>query len=456
MLYKSSYPQKWREYQSNLQRIAKRKRFLRKLPFLSALSAGTVAILILLIFTGSWLSSYLSQLTPSSAPPPQNHLRTRPQNHLNAQPEKISRENLGLLLNDLAKPSSSLTDQFVVEKDGGRYTVTTTIIPKLQEYIIRLLRRSKTLQSAVVVMNSYDGRVIAMASYNADGNGDNLCLKADFPAASLFKIVSAAAALEAAGFTPDKEVTFQGSKHTLYKYQLKQSKGRATAKTNFRKAFASSNNSVFGKLGIYYLGQTVLTEYADKFFFNKPIPFDFPVAVSSIEIPADDFGLAEIASGFNKRTLISPLHATLLAAAVANNGEIPAPWLIDTIRDQMDKVIYNAQHNVLNSSIHRKTAEDLKILMQDAVKYGTSRKAIGRLHRKKIFKNVELGAKTGTINDKMDLFKYDWLTIYALPAEGTDGICVGVLGVHGKILGTRSTELARAIIDYYFSSKFSR
>jgi peptidoglycan glycosyltransferase len=62
----------------------------------------------------------------------------------------------------------------------------------------------------------------------------------------------------------------------------------------------------------------------------------------------------------------------------------------------------------------------------------------------------ELGAKTGTINDASDRFKYDWITTFALAPDGKSGIAVAVLGVHGKILGTRSTELARAIIDYYF------
>jgi cell division protein FtsI/penicillin-binding protein 2 len=302
-------------------------------------------------------------------------------------------------------------------------------------------------------MNAYNGRIQAMASHNADGNSENLCLKAEFPAASLFKIVTAAAALETAGFTPTKEVTFQGSKHTLYKYQLKPSKQRFTAKTNFSKAFASSNNSVFGKLGIYDLGQAVLTEYAGKCLFNGPIPFDLPVAESIIDVPTDEFGLAEVASGFNKRTLISPLHATLLAAMVANNGEIPTPWLIDIIRDGSDNVIYSGQQSVLKSSIRGQTARDLKILMQEAVRNGTSRKALWRLRQKKIFKDFKLGAKTGTINDETDQFKYDWLTIYALAPDGGTGISVAVLGVHDKVLGTRSTEMARAIIDFYFSSK---
>jgi len=65
---------------------------------------------------------------------------------------------------------------------------------------------------------------------------------------------------------------------------------------------------------------------------------------------------------------------------------------------------------------------------------------------------VELGAKTGTINDKTDQFKYDWLTAYVLPPNGAKGICIAVLGVHGKKLGIRANKLGRNIINHYFSS----
>ncbi len=97
-----------------------------------------------------------------------------------------------------------------------------------------------------------------------------------------------------------------------------------------------------------------------------------------------------------------------------------------------------------------KAAEDLAFLMQYAARSGTSRSVFRKVRRKKLFKAFEIGAKTGTINDKLDRFKYDWITAIVLAPDGNKRIAIGVLGVHGKILGTRSTELARAIIDYYF------
>ena len=445
MRYKYRYPAEWRKYQAGLQKDSKRKYYRKKLPFLLAIAGGLLTFLVIFLLTGFRISSHWSgtdqnpSLMEKGLEPP----------HL-----KLSRKDLPIFLTDMAGDPLVLTDQVVHKNEGGRYTIRTTINVKLQNYITQLQNRSRTFQSAVVVLSPSDGRVIAMAGHDSNGNKGNLNLKAEYPAASLFKIVSAAAALETAGFTPDKVLYFRGRRHTLYKSQLKPTKGRYKTKTTFRKAFALSNNSIFGKMGIYDLGQNVLTGYAEKFLFNKPIAFDLPLETSTIQVPTDEFGLAEIASGFNKKTLISPLHATLLAAVAANGGEMPTPWLVETIQDDMGKIVYNAIPGVLNTPVNSKTAADLMALMQDGVRYGTSRKAFRKLRRKRLFKKFQLGAKTGTINDEADQYKYDWLAAYALAPDGSKGICVGILGVHGKILGTRSTELGRAIINYYFSSKF--
>ena len=444
MRYNVKYPAKWRKYQAELHKSTKRKHYQKKLPIQLTIAVGLLTILVIVLLAGFRISNHWSRVDQKSSPPEKD---------INTTQLKLTRNDLAVYLTNITGGPLTLTDQIVHKNEGGRYTIRTTINAKLQNYITRLQNRSRTLQSAVVVLSPYDGRVIAMAGYDANGSKGDLSLKADYPAASLFKIVSAAAALESAGFTPDKTLHFRGRRHTLYKNQLKTSKGRWSTKTTFRKAFALSNNSVFGKMGINDLGQDLLAVYAEKFLFNKPISFDLPLERSTIQVPTDDFGLAEIASGFNKKTLISPLHATLLAAVAVNRGEMPIPWLVETIQDDTGNIVYNADPGVLNSAVSSQTASNLKALMQDAVRYGTSRKAFRRLRRKKLFKKFELGAKTGTINDKMDRFKYDWLTAYAVSPDGTRGICIGILGVHGKILGTRSTELGRAIINYYFYSK---
>ena len=443
MIYKRDETAKWRQYQTRYKHRERINLLKKRLPFLLSIFAGIIGLFFLIFFFSSWFSVNQSS---------KNRTAMIPKKKQDIHAEQSYKTNLAPFLSDAIVEPSRLTGEWGVEKNGSRLTIKTTIDAKLQKYIISLLRRPRTIQSAVVVLNPYDGRILAMASYDKNGNTANLCLNADYPAASLFKIVSAAAAFETAGYWPDKGISYAGRRHTLYKYQLEHPTKRYTRQTKFRKAFANSNNSVFGKLGIYDLGQDVLIEYADRFFFNQDIPFDYPTAASTIEVPDYEFGLAEIASGFNKQTLISPLHAALLSAVVVNNGEMVTPWLVDRILYRTGEIFYQGYCRTQPPPISSNTAAELRVLMNDAVVSGTSRGAFRRLRRKRHLKNLILGAKTGTINDASDRFKYDWITAYAVDPDSTDAICISVLGVHGEILGVRSTEFARAIIDFYFSS----
>ena len=70
---------------------------------------------------------------------------------------------------------------------------------------------------------------------------------------------------------------------------------------------------------------------AHAFGFGEVIPFDAPVEASQVEIPSDDrLEFARSAAGFWHSTL-SPLHGALVAATVANHGEMPSPRIIDRV-----------------------------------------------------------------------------------------------------------------------------
>lgn len=435
----------WRKYQKRLQVKNKIKYLLRRLPRLGLYGIGTFLVLISILYGGSWIFANLEGET---------HKQVKPEKNVSQNDDRLSKNDLSVLLRQLNLSQPPQAGTYSLAQGGMKFIIETSIEPKLQDYITKLLSHSKTDRAAVVVLKPDTGRILAMAQYEKKHNGDSeiLSLKADFPAASLFKIISAVAAIEAKGFTPNQTLAFRGKRHTLYKSQLKKANGRYTIKTDFKKAFSKSINPVFGKIGIYDLGKEVMAEYANKFLFNRPIPFDLPLEVSSIQIPDDDFGLAEIASGFNKKTVISPLHAALITAAVANNGDIMAPWLVAKVKDHRGRTLYRATPLKLASPLKPNTAEYMKVLMRETVVSGTSRKAFRRLRRDKRFKNVALGAKTGTINDERDQYKYDWITAYALPGNEDGGICVAILAVHGKLLGVRASELARYIIKHHFSS----
>ncbi len=358
----------------------------------------------------------------------------------------------GEILKALDPNPSHLISPIELEDGQHHYTITSSLDAGLQKYVTKLLRRSQTQKAGVVVLDSEDGRVLAMVSYDKNGAEEDICLKADFPAASLFKIICAAAAMETSGFGPNKELYYRGSRHTLYHSQLHNKVDRWTQRTTLKRAFASSINPVFGKLGIFTLGRETMADYAERFYFNRKIPFELPVGISALVVPEHDFGVAEIASGFNKKTVISPLHAALIASVVANKGVMICPWLIERVQSESGELIYQRGPAVLTKCLDDRTAKDMKVLMHDTVVYGTCSKAFRPLRQNKAFKTIELGAKTGTINDQKDQFKFDWLAAYALSKNGKKSICIAVLGVHGEKLGIRANELGRYIINYYMSS----
>ena len=218
-----------------------------------------------------------------------------------------------------------------------------------------------------------------------------------------------------------------------------------------KEAFSASINPVFGKIGIHELGKDLTGEYAERFLFNRPIPFDLPLGVSPIRIPEDDFGLAEITSGFNKTTMISPFHAALLSAAVANRGTIMEPWLIKKITDERGEVLYSRNPATLANPMSAETAGKMRELMYETVVKGTARKAFKPMQKKKSLHSIELGAKTGTINDPVDQNRVDWITAYAIPEGEDGGICLAGLAIHGEKSGHRAKDMVRTVIEHYFS-----
>ena len=334
------------------------------------------------------------------------------------------------------------------------FLITTSLYPDLQSETTRLLAKSSAAHAAAVVIDAFNGKVYALSEYKGEYDFKNhLGLEADFPAASLFKIITAVAAIEVAGLSYDSELYYDGGQYTLYKRQLKQEKSKWSDKVTFGHAFAQSVNPVFGKIGIYEVGKNTLFDFARIFLFNNEIPFDFPVGISFCELPDDEFAIAEVASGFNKRTKISPLHAAMLSSAIVNDGYLIKPRLIDTISDSEGKKLEESDTVVLHNVMSRNTALELNKFMEDTVKIGTCRNTLKKLTRKKAFSNISVGAKTGSINNNDGTIRYDWVTCYAIDKNNKSGICVAVLACHGEKIGIRASELAGIIIDKYYAIK---
>ncbi len=310
---------------------------------------------------------------------------------------------------------------------------------------------------ALVAIEVETGRVITLSSFSrAPHYFGSLTLKAVFPAASVFKVVTATAAIDAHNLTPDSVITFRGGNHTLYKRNLSENEtNRWVRSMSLRDAFAKSVNTVFGKLAAFILRPDELDTYAGRYRFNKGLSADFPVQTGRFDLgEKDSFRLAELGSGFNRATQLSPVQGALMAAAVANGGKLMAPYLVDSLKDDAGITVYEAKPVPLVDVMSKESSDYMRLLMRETVVRGTSRKAFGDYIRRPKASDVEVGGKTGSLKDEILRGKCDWFVGYGM--RGNRKIAVAVLTVHESQWRVKSSTVARLFLEKYLDTAMDK
>lgn len=336
-----------------------------------------------------------------------------------------------------------------IRVEGKHYLVETNIDISLQSYLLKKMRNSDAEQMGMVVLDPDDGRILAMVGVDEDNVSDNPCLYNQFPAASIFKIVTATAAIERCHFTPETEMTFNGGKYTLYKTQLKDTVNRYTNTITFRDSFAQSVNPVFGKIGAK-VGKENLDSYGTAFGFNSQMNFDVKMEGSILEISEGDYPLAEIACGFNRTTTLSPLHGAMIAAAVTNGGRMPQPVMVESIIDESGVEVYNASPGLFKEAMTAGTSGVLSKMMQRTVTSGTCRKTFRKASGDRVLSLLDIGGKSGSIDNRQHSRRMDWFVGFAGEKNGFEKITVAVVVGHGEYIGTKAAEFAKYAIKNYF------
>ena len=355
-----------------------------------------------------------------------------------------------------SKTLINMTDNhFDISSDNAKYKVKTSIDTELQEYLLKIMRKSYTRYLAIVVMEPKTGRIISMVGFDKTKKTDNPCIEKRFPAASVFKIVTAAAAIEICGLDPDSELSFNGRKYTLYRRQITEKTNKFTNRISFKNSFAQSINPVFGKLGSLYLGKSAIEEYAEGFGFNKSFDFELPVNESKLHVKDEQYHQAEIACGFNRETIITPLHGALLVSSILNDGKIPEPTIVDEITDYEGNICYQSKKNDITQAITSQTCKKLKKLMNATVKSGTARKSFRGFKRDRILSKLNIGGKTGSISNKKHDVRFDWFVGYAEQKNGSNQMVISAIVAHDKYIGTRACRYARSTIKEYFKLSHS-
>ncbi|WPB92075.1 peptidoglycan D,D-transpeptidase FtsI family protein [Streptomyces malaysiensis] len=324
------------------------------------------------------------------------------------------------------------------KQKGG--DVITTLNGKAQEAAFKGLGNKK---GAVAALDPRTGKILALAStpsydpstiaggstkdekaWNAlkptndkDDPMLNRALRQTYPPGSTFKVVTAAAALE-----NGKYGDIDGPTDSPLPWRLPLStqnlpnEGNIPCKdASLRQALRYSCNTVFGKLGDD-LGKDKMREQAEKFGFNKTV--DTPVRAYASVYPEDMDrpGNAMSAIGqFDNRA--TPLQMAMVAAAVANDGKLMKPYMVDSLRAPNLNTVEQTDPEQMSQPLSSENAQKLQSMMETVVKEGTGTSAQ--------IPGVTVGGKTGTAQHGVANSKnpYAWFISYA---KGNDGSPVAV------------------------------
>ncbi|HLT31312.1 MAG TPA: penicillin-binding transpeptidase domain-containing protein, partial [Myxococcaceae bacterium] len=218
--------------------------------------------------------------------------------------------------------------------DSGMLEVTTpegvralTVDPVLQRQLTHVMASYRTPHAAAVVLDPSTGKVLAMAQHAHEAPEDHgLPVRAAYPAASIFKIITASA-LVRHGLGPTTQECYDGGLRRISKRDLLSPGSRCASLAD---AMGQSTNVIFGKLTHQHLTAAALREEAERFGFNRSIPFAIPVEPSEARIPETAFALAETGAGFGD-VYLSPLHGALIASTIANGGIWKDPILFESL-----------------------------------------------------------------------------------------------------------------------------
>ncbi|MFG2451315.1 penicillin-binding transpeptidase domain-containing protein [Streptomyces sp. M41(2017)] len=278
---------------------------------------------------------------------------------------------------------------------------------------------------ALVSTPSYDPGVLsgtgpavskAWARLNAEDAKPmlNRAIRQTYPPGSTFKVVTAAAALDA-GVVDDVDAPSDSPNP----YRLPGTTTRLTNEiegcedASLRYAFTWSCNTVFAKLGVD-VGLDTMTHTAADFGFNdRKLRIPFAVAPSNFDLRLDKAQLALSSIGqFDTRA--TPLQMAMISAAVAGDGTVRRPYLVERTTRRGGGTLGTTGPRTLHQAMSASTAQQMRELMTDVVEEGTGKVAA--------LPGATVGGKTGTAQHGVGNAgtPYAWFISWARPDDSME------------------------------------
>jgi len=320
----------------------------------------------------------------------------------------------------------------------------------LQQSVQRVMEEKEVPYGVFVAIQPKTGKVLALTGYSSID--PTWCYDACFrlyPMASLFKIITASAALEMKKVEPKTSFAYRGYSYSENPKYWSVAPGRGAQQMSLSLAMGKSINPVFGRLASDVVGKETIMVYANRFGFNQNLFPGTNVNQSRAAVPQTDFELRLMGAGLGREVKISPFHAALMIAAVANQGAMMEPMLATEIRDRERKEISSAKPREMRRLITQETAGQLSEMLLTTVTSGTSRRAFHDRQGRPKLASIKVCAKTGSINGTEPEGSYSWFAAYA-PSENPQ-IALVALIINRDKWRIKASYLGEQALEHFFS-----
>lgn len=270
-----------------------------------------------------------------------------------------------------------------------------------------------------------------------------------YPPGSVFKIVTAAAALEDGQWSEDSSIPGPAVLDLPQTdVGLPNSHPGACGpgdKVSLAVALQDSCNTAFGWLGMQ-LGGDAMRQQAGKFGFGDDL--EVPMKVSPSTLPTQMSPPQEAQVGIGQYDVrVTPLQVAMVSSAVANDGVVMKPHLVQSVLGSDLSTISETKPEQLSKAMEPETSDQLTDMMKLVVERGTGTQAA--------VPGVSVAGKTGTAEQGEGMPPHAWFTGFA-PADNPqvavavvveDGGRAGNEAYGGSVAGPISAAVMKAALQ---------
>jgi peptidoglycan glycosyltransferase len=344
-----------------------------------------------------------------------------------------------------------LRPQRVLAPLKGDQYAELTLDPVVQRAAVAQMQRYRVPEGGVVLIEVDTGRLLAYASYVASGKPFDVNVRAEAPAASVFKIVTGAALVEKGQLNARTEQCYHGGRSRIVASELEDNPARDKWCATLAMAMGRSLNVVFARLAKKHITPEELTEMGGAFGFGAPVRFVVKNEAPEINIPDSPLEFARTAAGFWNTTL-SPLAGASLAQTVGNGGTTLEPRIVAAVYQGRDKIWEDdPEPRVIRRAVRKQTADEVTRMMIQTVASGSAFKSFHDNKGRPFLPGMQIAGKTGTLTRHEQNRHYTWFVGFA-PANKPE-VAIAALVVNTPLWRIKAPTLARNVLRAYFAQQ---